>query len=141
MNGMLLFLWYNIVNKLQFFIDFVEMHHIYKYILIGEDGMFFIICGVILPIVFVIYNIIYYFNKKVIYTIKKDNFIIINDTFFKIQLFLSCLNAIFVSMVTYYLDKYNSSVGLLLFILIFWGINYLIKFIAILKKYAKIEKN
>lgn len=103
--------------------------------------MFFIICGVILPIVFVIYNIIYYFNKKVIYTIKKDNFIIINDTFFKFQLFLSCLNAIFVSMVTYYLDKYNSSVGLLLFILIFWGINYLIKFIAILKKYAKIEKN
>ena len=102
--------------------------------------MLFIICGVIMPILFVIYNMIYYFNKKVIYTIKDKNFIIVNDKFFKMQLFFSCLNAILVSIVIYFWDKYNSSLCLLFFILIFWGINYLIKFSAILKKYAKIDK-
>ncbi|CAI3193726.1 hypothetical protein CNEO3_290063 [Clostridium neonatale] len=56
------------------------------------------------------------------------------------QLFFSCLNAILVSIVIYFWDKYNSSLCLLFFILIFWGINYLIKFSAILKKYAKIDK-
>ena len=45
--------------------------------------MLFIICGVIMPILFVIYNIIYYFNKKVIYTIKDKNFIIVMINFLK----------------------------------------------------------
>ncbi|WP_242863310.1 hypothetical protein [Clostridium botulinum] len=54
----------------------------------------FIVCGVIMPVVFIIYNIVYYFKKKVIYTIKDKNFIVINDEFFKIQLILSLLNSI-----------------------------------------------
>lgn len=102
--------------------------------------MLFIIAGVIMPILFVIYNIVYYFKKKVIYTIKDKNFIIIDDKFFKIQLSLSFLNSILVSIVIYASDKYNLSFCLLLFILIYWGINYLIKFSAILLKYAEIRK-
>ena len=101
--------------------------------------MFFIICGVITPILFVIYNIIYYFNKKVIYTIKNKNLVIINNKFFKIQLCLSCVNSILIAIVVYAWDKFDSSFSFLFFMLTFWGINYLIKFIAILKRYAKIE--
>ena len=99
--------------------------------------MFFIICGVIAPISFVIINIVYYFNKQVIYTIKDKNLVIINDKFFKIQLCLSCVNSILIAIEVYMQEKFNYPFGLLLFLLTFWGINYLIKFIAILKKYAK----
>ena len=101
--------------------------------------MFFILCGIIIPILFVIYNIVYYFNKKVIYAIKDKNLVIINNKFFKIQLCLSCINSILIAIVVYVWDKFHSPFSFLLFILTFWGINYLIKFIAILKKYAKIE--
>jgi len=101
--------------------------------------VFFIICGVIAPISFVIINIVYYFNKEVIYTIKDKNLVIINDKFFKIQLCLSCVNSILIAIEVYMQEKFNYHYpfGLLLFLLTFWGINYLIKFIAILKKYAK----
>jgi len=98
--------------------------------------MFFIICGVIVPILFVIYNIVYYFKKKVIYTINDKNFVVINNKFFKIQLCLSCVNSILIAMVVYVWDKFNSPFSFLLFLLTFWSINYLIKFIAISKKYA-----
>lgn len=101
--------------------------------------MVFIICGVIMPILFVIYNIVYYFNKKVIYTIKDMNLVIINNKFFKVQLCLSCLNSVLITIVVYVWDKFDYPFGLLLFLITFWGINYLIKFIAILKKYAKTE--
>lgn len=101
--------------------------------------MFFIICGIIVPILFVIYNIAYYLKKKVIYTIRNKNFVIVNNNYFKVQLLLSCINSIFIFMIVRIWDKLNSSMYFLLFMLTFWGINYLIKFIAILKKYAKIE--
>lgn len=101
--------------------------------------MFFIICGIIVPTLFVIYNIVCYFSKKVIYSIKCKNLVIINNKFFEIQLCLSCINSILIAIIVYMWDKFHSPLGYLLFILTFWGINYLIKFIAILKKYAKIE--
>ncbi len=102
--------------------------------------MFFILFCIIMPILFVIYNIIYYFNKKVIYTLKDKKFIIINDNFFKIQLFLSCVNAMLSAIVIYLFYKFdNHPLGLLLFIVTFWGINYLIKFITISLNYAKVE--
>lgn len=101
--------------------------------------MFFIICGVIVPILFVIYNIVYYLKKKVIYTIKNENFVIVSNNYFKVQLFLSCINSICISIIVYIWDKFNSQIYFLIFILTFWGINYLIKFIVILKEYAKTE--
>lgn len=81
--------------------------------------MFFIICGVIVPILFVIYNIVYYFNKKVIYTIKDKNLVVINNKFFKIQLCLSCVNAILITIIVYLWDKFEYQSGFLLFILTF----------------------
>lgn len=101
--------------------------------------MFFIICGVVVPILFVIYNIVYYLKKKVIYTIKNKNFVIVNNNYFKVQLLLSCINSILISIIVRMWDKLNSQIYFLLFILTFWGINYLIKFISILKEYAKTE--
>ena len=97
-----------------------------------------VICfGVILPILFIIYNIIYYFDKKVIYTIKNDNFVIVSDDFFKIQLYLSCVNAILISIIIFVWDKFDFEFIALPVLLIFWGINYLIKYIIRVKKYVE----
>lgn len=101
--------------------------------------MFFLLCGVVVPILFVAINIVYYFDKKVIYTIKDKNFVVIKNNFFRIQLCLSCINSILMTIEAYVWDKFHSPFGYLLFLLTFWGINYLIKFITISLKYAKIE--
>jgi len=96
-----------------------------------------VICfGVILPVLFIIYNIIYYFKKKVIYTINTEDFVIVSDDFFKLQLYLSCINAILTSILVFVWDKFNSRYTPLSVILTFWGINYLIKYISRIKKYV-----
>ena len=97
-----------------------------------------IICfGFILPVLFIIYNVIYYFKKKVIYTIRKEDFIIVNDDFFKIQLFFSCTNAILISIIVFVWGKSDSRYISLPVIAIFWGINYLIKYISRVKRYVE----
>ena len=98
--------------------------------------MFFTIIGIILPILFIIYNLVCYSKKIVIYTIKNKEFRVINENFYKIQLGLSIINSLFITINSYISDKVNYCIGFLLFISMFWGINYLIKFIAVSKGYA-----
>lgn len=98
--------------------------------------MLFIIIGIIFPILFIIYNLICYSKKLVIYTIKSKNFRVINEDFYKMQLGLSVVNSLFMTINIYILDKVNEPMGYLLLISIFWGINYLIKYSAVLKGYA-----
>ena len=96
-----------------------------------------VICfGVGFPVLFIIYNIIYYFKKKVIYTIKSEDFVIVSDDFFKIQLYLSCINAMLISIIVFVWGKFDSQYIALPVILTFWGINYLIKYISRIKKYV-----
>ena len=97
-----------------------------------------IICvGVGFPVLFIIYNIIYYFKKKVIYTIKSENFVVVSDDFYKIQLYLSCINAILISIIVFVWEKFDPQYIFLPVILAFWGINYLIKYISRIKKYVE----
>ncbi|MPN17000.1 hypothetical protein SDC9_164349 [bioreactor metagenome] len=89
------------------------------------------------PLLFLMYNIMCHFKKRIIYTIKSKNFIIINDKFFNIQLLLSFINCILISIIAYLWESLNLQFGLALYLGVFWTINYLIKGIAIFKKYAK----
>lgn len=98
--------------------------------------MFFVVIGIILPIIFVTYNLICYIKKIVIYTIKSEDFNVINENFYKIQLGLSLVNALFMVINSYIADKINNTIGFLLFMSVFWGVNCLIKFIAVSKGYA-----
>ena len=84
----------------------------------------------------IIYNLICYSKKLVIYTIKSKKFRVINEDFYKMQLGLSVVNSLFVLINSYIYDKVNEPMGFLLFTSMFWGINYLIKYSAILKVYA-----
>ncbi|MEA4828316.1 MAG: hypothetical protein VB130_17120 [Clostridium sp.] len=99
--------------------------------------LMFKLLSIVAPLVFLIYNIMCYFKKKVIYTIKSEKFIIINDRFFNIQLLLSCINCILISVIAYLWEKFYFQFGVILYLGVFWTINYLIKGIAIFKKYAK----
>ena len=98
--------------------------------------MVFLIIGIIFPILFIIYNLICYSKKLVIYTIKRKNFRVINEDFYKIQLGLCVVNSLFMTINIYIYDKVNEPMGYLLFFSMFWGINYLIKYSTVLKGYA-----
>ncbi|KJZ92472.1 hypothetical protein ClosIBUN22A_CONTIG169g03521 [Clostridium sp. IBUN22A] len=74
--------------------------------------MLFIICGLIVPIIFIIYNIICYLKRKVIYTINDSSLVIVDDRFFKLQLSLSLLNSLLVSVVVYIWEKQNLKFGI-----------------------------
>ena len=52
------------------------------------------------------------------------------------QLGLSVVNSLFVVINSYIYDKVNEPMGFLLSTSMFWGINYLIKYSAVLKGYA-----
>ncbi len=95
---------------------------------------------VILAIIFFMYNIFCFINKKPIIYIKSKNkkTVILNDDFFKMQLIFSIISSVLliVNSVIFmmYFYKYIPmyiSISLFIFILI----NYLIKSIAIKKEY------
>ena len=94
----------------------------------------FVIFGIIIPILwFITYNIYCYKKKKVIYTIRKNDFKVIDDRFYAIQLSISIFNSICLTVIAYNL-KLDYMV--LLYLAVFWLINYAIKWISIGKKYA-----
>lgn len=101
--------------------------------------MIFLICGIIMPIIFIIYNLFCYYNGKIIYTINNKDLKVIDKKFFKLQLGMSIVNSILVSISIYITERINTIGGYLLFILIFWGINHLIKYIAVVKQYITKE--
>lgn len=98
--------------------------------------MFFIL-GIIVPIVFLIYNIYCFKHKTVIYAIKSKEFIICNDKFFKLQLIMGILNSILLSMTSFMWELNSMQFGAVIYIGIFWMINYSVKGIAIAKGYAR----
>lgn len=92
---------------------------------------FFILIG----LVFVIYNLICFWRKKIIYTISNPNLCIVDDKYFKLQLIISMLNTIILTFggILSSLSK-NKEMALILVVIIFWIINYFLKWIAISKK-------
>ena len=95
-------------------------------------------------IFFIAYNIISFYKKKIIFSIncKDKEIYILNDEFFKLQLYFSIINSsiliilsiIFINFFYKYVLMYISFC-----IFIFLIINYLIKIISLNKKYIKIQ--
>lgn len=97
--------------------------------------MVFFIFGIIVPIIFIIYNLFCYYNEKIIYAINSKELKVINKKFFKLQLGMSIINSILISVFSYVAENINYTIGYLFFISTFWGINYSIKYIAVVKQY------
>jgi len=91
----------------------------------------------VLSALYIIYNIICYFKENVIYSIRKDDLVIINHNFFKIQLYLSGVNAVALTIIIYVWDKFDLRFFFVPMAITFFGINYLIKYIARFKKYVE----
>lgn len=91
----------------------------------------FLFLGVCFPLFFFIYNLIYYFKHKVIYTLNYNKFVILNDNFFKLQFWFNFINCILISLMTYICTYIVETTLFPLYLMVvFWGINYLIKYIS-----------
>ena len=91
--------------------------------------------------IFFLQNIYCYKKNKVIYAIKSNSFVIIDDKYFSLQLGVSIINSISLIILSINYSYFKISSGYTLcFLLVFWLFNYMLKGIAILKKYAKINE-
>ena len=93
-------------------------------------------------IVFSIYSLLCCKKRKVIYTINKPEFTVLDDRYFDLQLQVSIANSIVLvigGIASSQLVEFKSSI-LFITILIFSIINYCLKKIAVNKKYAQIVK-
>ncbi|WP_238900159.1 hypothetical protein [Clostridium sp. YIM B02500] len=98
----------------------------------------------IMGIAFFGYSLLCSKKRKVIYTINKLNFVVLNDRYFDLQLKVSIINSVIIvigSCLTQ-VPKLDSIKSIILFItiLIFWIMNFRLRKLAILKKYAQIKQ-
>ena len=93
-----------------------------------------------LTLFLLIYNIIAYKKKNIIYTIREQNIGVIKDDYYKLQLIFSIINCILLLLLTIFI---YSKIAVQLFVglygSIFWLVNYLLKFIAIKMKYLNVN--
>lgn len=93
----------------------------------------------VIPIILFIYTIIIYIKRKVIYAINSKNLKVKKDDFYKLQLLFCILNCILLLLETFNLyNKLNINLFVSCYLITFWAVNYLLKFIAIKNKYIEI---
>ena len=103
------------------------------------DSLF--ILGCIMATIFIIYNIVSYKNKKTVYMLN-DKYIILDTKYYIAQLIFGLVNSL--SLLGFYLvwngTNKNSSIFIILTMLIFWGLNYALQFYARKKGYIGIKE-
>ncbi|OCA96658.1 hypothetical protein [Clostridium beijerinckii] len=103
----------------------------------------FIVFG-IMGIAFFIYSLLCSKKRKVIYAINEFNLVVLDDKYFDLQLKMSIINSIIIiigASLTQ-VPQLDSIKLVLPFItvLIFWIVNFRLKRLAIIKKYAEIKQ-
>ena len=98
----------------------------------------------IMGIGFFIYSLLCSKKRKVIYAINELDFVVLDDKYFDLQLKTSIINSIIIiigSCLTQ-VSQLGSIKSIILFItiLIFWIMNFRLKKLAIIKKYAQIKQ-
>jgi len=90
--------------------------------------------------IFLIYSIISYKKKSIIYTIRNKNINVLKDDYYNLQLLfcvLTCILLILGSLIIY--NKVHINLFVSCYVGTFWLLNYLLKFIAIKMKYLNIS--
>lgn len=93
-----------------------------------------------LALAFLIYSIISYQNKNIIYTVRNEKLSVIKSDYYKIQLLFciaNCTLLILESIIAY--NMKNTNLFLFYYLATFWLVNYLLKFISIKMKYLNIN--
>ncbi len=103
------------------------------------DLLFAIGCATV--IIFIVYNLICYKNKKSVYMLNYKYVVLIDDYYNK-QLMFELLNSFL--LLTFYSVWYifikNSSVFIFGTLIIFWGVNYTLELYSIKKGYISIKE-
>ncbi len=99
-----------------------------------EDVILLVYIG--MAFTFLIYSIISCKKKSIIYTIRSKKINVLEDEYYNLQLLFSIFNCILLilgSVIIY--NKMNIILVVSYYLATFWGVNYLLKFIAIKMKY------
>ena len=93
------------------------------------------IVSISMALIFLIYSIISYKKKRIIYTIlnEKEKIIVLKDDYYKIQLLFCVFNCILLILESIII--YNTRFFICYYLATFWIVNYLLKFMAIKMKY------
>ena len=89
-----------------------------------------------IALIFLIYSIISYKKKSIIYTIRNEKINVLKDDYYNLQLLFCVFNCILLvleSVIIY--NKTNTSLFVCYYLATFWIVNYLLKFISIKMKY------
>lgn len=99
-----------------------------------EDVLFIIYISI--AFIFLIYSIISYKKKSIIYTIRSEKISVIKDDYYKMQLsfcIFKCILLILGGVIIY--NKVSINLFISYYLSVFWLVSYLLKFIAIKMKY------
>ena len=89
-----------------------------------------------IALIFLVYSIISYKKKSIIYTIRNEKINVLKDDYYNLQLLFCVFNCILLvleSVIIY--NKTNTSLFVCYYLATFWIVNYLLKFISIKMKY------
>lgn len=95
-----------------------------------------------IALIFLVYSIISYKNKSIIYTISNENISVLKDDYYNLQLLFcvfNCILLILESVIIY--NNTNTPLFVSYYLATFWIVNYLLKFIAIKMKYINKSYN
>ena len=93
-----------------------------------------------IALIFLIYSIISYKKKNIIYTIRSEKINVSKDNYYNLQLLFcvsNCILLILESVAIY--NKTNTTLFVCYYLVTFWVVNYLLKFIGIKMKYLNIS--
>ena len=95
---------------------------------------------IFIPIILFIYSLILYKKKKVIYSIGIKSTEVVVEKFYRLQLTFCIINvvALLLEVFVFY-GEINTNIFILIYVMTFWFISYLLKFISMKKIYIKIK--
>ena len=96
------------------------------------------VCAILIPLIFLIYSLMAYKKKFIIYTIKNNNIRVTKDSYYILQLLfciINCILLIFESVMTIKSISFFACY----YVATFWLMNYLLKFVSIKMKYVSMS--
>lgn len=96
------------------------------------------VCAILIPLIFLIYSLIAYKKKFIIYTIKNNNIRVTKDSYYILQLLfciINCILLVFESVMTIKSISFFACY----YVATFWLMNYLLKFVSIKMKYISMS--
>lgn len=99
-------------------------------------GDIVLIIYISIAVIFLIYSIISFRKRRIIYAINNEKIKVVKDNYYNLQLSFCVLNSILLILesVIFY-NNTNISLFVCYYLVTFWIVNYLLKFIAIKMKY------